>query len=73
MYCSKKLLFLLTDFYQISHPFFEINHYSLPMINLGYALSSEEHKPNQLIDQTIKAEKSGFNFCSSLRPFPSLD
>lgn len=62
MYCTKKFLFLLTNFCPISHFIFEINHYSLPMINLGYALSSEEHNPNQLIEQAIKAEKSGFTF-----------
>lgn len=32
------------------------------MIELGYFLSSEEHKPNQLIDHAQMAEQSGFNF-----------
>lgn len=32
------------------------------MIELGYFLSSEEHKPNQLIDYAQMAEQSGFKF-----------
>ena len=32
------------------------------MIKLGYFLSSEEHKPNQLIRHTQLAEQSGFEF-----------
>lgn len=32
------------------------------MITLGYALSSEEHKPNQLVAQAQMAEQSGFEF-----------
>lgn len=32
------------------------------MITLGYALSSEEHKPNKLIAQAQMAERSGFKF-----------
>jgi G6PDH family F420-dependent oxidoreductase len=32
------------------------------LIELGYFLSSEEHKPNQLIDYAQMAEQSGFKF-----------
>ena len=32
------------------------------MIELGYALSSEEHQPNELIAHAQMAEHSGFNF-----------
>jgi G6PDH family F420-dependent oxidoreductase len=32
------------------------------LITLGYALSSEEHEPNQLIAQAQLAERSGFKF-----------
>jgi coenzyme F420-dependent glucose-6-phosphate dehydrogenase len=32
------------------------------LIELGYALSSEEHKPNKLIAQAEMAERSGFKF-----------
>ncbi|HLO17195.1 MAG TPA: TIGR03557 family F420-dependent LLM class oxidoreductase [Anaerolineales bacterium] len=32
------------------------------MLTLGYALSSEEHKPNELIAHAQMAEKSGFKF-----------
>lgn len=32
------------------------------MIELGYALSSEEHEPNELISQAQMAEDSGFQF-----------
>src|SRR5436190_13257966 len=32
------------------------------MVELGYALSSEEHPPNDLVDQARAAEKAGFTF-----------
>lgn len=32
------------------------------MIELGYALSSEEHRPNELVDHARLAEESGFRF-----------
>jgi G6PDH family F420-dependent oxidoreductase len=32
------------------------------LIQLGYALSSEEHAPNELVDQARMAEDSGFHF-----------
>lgn len=31
-------------------------------IKLGYALSSEEHKPNDLVRNAVRAEKAGFSF-----------
>jgi G6PDH family F420-dependent oxidoreductase len=33
------------------------------MPELGFALSSEDHPPNDLVDQAALAEQSGFTFC----------
>jgi coenzyme F420-dependent glucose-6-phosphate dehydrogenase len=33
------------------------------MPELGFALSSEDHPPNDLVDQAVLAEQSGFTFC----------
>lgn len=32
------------------------------MVHLGYSISSEEFRPNDLVDQAVKAEQSGFGF-----------
>jgi coenzyme F420-dependent glucose-6-phosphate dehydrogenase len=32
------------------------------MIELGYALSSEEHRPNDLVSNAVRAERTGFTF-----------
>ena len=32
------------------------------MVELGYALSSEEHEPNTLVDLAVAAERTGFTF-----------
>lgn len=32
------------------------------MVQLGYAISSEEHRPNALVDNAVKAEQTGFGF-----------
>jgi G6PDH family F420-dependent oxidoreductase len=32
------------------------------MVQLGYAISSEEFRPNDLVDNAVKAEKTGFGF-----------
>lgn len=32
------------------------------MVSLGYALSSEEHSPQELIDNAVRAEQAGFSF-----------
>jgi G6PDH family F420-dependent oxidoreductase len=34
------------------------------MVELGYALSSEEHGPNELVDLAVRAEDAGFDFVS---------
>lgn len=34
------------------------------MVELGYALSSEEHGPNELVDYAVRAEDAGFDFAS---------
>jgi len=34
------------------------------MVELGYALSSEEHGPNELVDLAARAEDAGFDFVS---------
>ncbi|MFC4450457.1 TIGR03557 family F420-dependent LLM class oxidoreductase [Halorussus aquaticus] len=34
------------------------------MVELGYALSSEEHRPNDLVDYAVRAEDVGFDFVS---------
>ena len=34
------------------------------MVELGYTLSSEEHEPNDLIEQAVRAEEAGFDFVS---------
>src|SRR5262245_20457254 len=36
-----------------------------PMIELGYALSSEEHSPNDLVRYAQRAEEAGFAFALS--------
>lgn len=33
-------------------------------IRFGYTLSSEEHGPRALVDQAVRADASGFDFCS---------
>jgi coenzyme F420-dependent glucose-6-phosphate dehydrogenase len=33
------------------------------MPELGFALSSEDHAPNDLVDQAVLAEQNGFTFC----------
>lgn len=44
------------------------------MLQLGYALSSEEHAPQKLIDDAAKAEQAGFSFALiSDHYFPWLD
>lgn len=32
-------------------------------LRLGYTLSSEEQKPDALVDQAVRAEQAGFDFC----------
>ncbi|HEX6761281.1 MAG TPA: hypothetical protein VF094_00635 [Gaiellaceae bacterium] len=32
------------------------------MIEIGYALSSEEHPPSELVRQAVAAEEAGFHF-----------
>jgi coenzyme F420-dependent glucose-6-phosphate dehydrogenase len=32
------------------------------MVEIGYALSSEEHRPNDLVQYARRAEESGFPF-----------
>jgi G6PDH family F420-dependent oxidoreductase len=32
-------------------------------VELGYALSSEDHPPNELVRQAVLAERAGFSFC----------
>ncbi len=32
------------------------------MVSIGYALSSEEHGPSQLVDNAVRAEERGFDF-----------
>ena len=32
------------------------------MVELGFALSSEEHRPNELVKQAVRAEEAGFPF-----------
>lgn len=32
------------------------------MVQIGYALSSEEHRPNDLVDMAVQAEELGFSF-----------
>lgn len=32
-------------------------------LRLGYTLSSEEQRPNALVDQAVRAEHAGFDFC----------
>jgi coenzyme F420-dependent glucose-6-phosphate dehydrogenase len=34
------------------------------MLEIGYALSSEEHKPNDLVRNAVRAEKAGFSFAT---------
>ncbi len=33
------------------------------MTELGFALSSEDHRPNELVRQAALAEQAGFSFC----------
>lgn len=44
------------------------------MVHLGYTLSSEEFRPNQLVENAVKAEEAGFEFTSISDHFhPWLD
>jgi hypothetical protein len=40
------------------------------MLELGYALSSEEHSPTELVNFAQQAEAVGFNFCHALGSRP---
>ena len=41
-------------------------------LRIGYALSSEEHSPNDLIEHAKLAERAGFDFLMDHRPLPSV-
>ena len=43
------------------------------MVELGYALSSEEHGPNELVELAGRAEAAGFSFALDLGPLPPVD
>ena len=42
------------------------------MPELGFALSSEDHPPNELVRQAALAERAGFTFALDLRPLPPV-
>ena len=42
-------------------------------VELGYALSSEEHGPLQLVEHARRAEESGFPFALDLGSLPPVD
>ena len=41
-------------------------------VQIGYAISSEEHLPNDIVQHARLAEEAGFHLRADLRPLPSL-
>jgi coenzyme F420-dependent glucose-6-phosphate dehydrogenase len=53
---------ILTRFYPKCYTFISLIWYPSGMIQLGYALSSEEHDAQSLVNNAVKAEQAGFSF-----------